>query len=173
MELLLGYLLIFSARIVDVSISVIRTILMVRGKKLQAAAMGVLEVFIYISVLTKIMGQLDNIGNLIAYSLGFGTGQIVGIYLEQKMAIGNVTAQVITKGDESELVELLRNEGFGVTVIQGYGKDGIKHVLNIALKRNALPRFNEVLREFDKEAFVTIMDTKTIQGGYMQRIKRK
>ncbi|WZL74063.1 DUF5698 domain-containing protein [Clostridiaceae bacterium 35-E11] len=173
MEFLLGYLLIFSARIVDVSISVVRTILMVRGKKFQAAAMGVLEVFIYISVLTKIMGQLDNIGNLIAYSLGFGTGQIVGIYLEQKMAIGNVTAQVITKGDESELVELLRNEGFGVTVIQGYGKDGIKHILNIALKRNALPRFNEVLREFDKEAFVTILDTKTIQGGYMQRIKRK
>lgn len=173
MELLLGYLLIFSARIVDVSISVVRTILMVRGKKFQAAAMGVLEVFIYISVLTKIMGQLDNIGNLIAYSLGFGTGQIVGIYLEQKMAIGNVTAQVITKGDESELVELLRNEGFGVTVIQGYGKDGIKHILNIALKRKALSRFNEVLREFDKEAFVTILDTKTIQGGYMQRIKRK
>ena len=173
MELFLGYLLIFGARILDVSISVVRTILMVKGKKFQAAVLGSLEVFVYISILTKIMAQLDNIGNLIAYSLGFGSGQIVGIFIEQKMALGNVTAQVITKGDGTELVEILREEGFGVTVIQGYGKDGIKHILNIALKRNALPKFSRVMETHDKDAFITILDTKHIQGGYLQRIKRK
>ena len=65
MELFLGYLLIFGARILDVSISVVRTILMVKGKKFQAAVLGSLEVFVYISILTKIMAQLDNIGNQI------------------------------------------------------------------------------------------------------------
>ncbi|QEK12958.1 DUF2179 domain-containing protein [Crassaminicella thermophila] len=173
MEFFLGYLLIFCSRIMDVSISVVRTILMVRGKKFQAAALGVLEVFIYITVLTRIMGQLNNIGNLIAYALGFGTGQIVGIFLEQKMAIGNVTAQVITKENEDDLVELLRSEGFGVTVVQGYGKDGIRNILHIALQRNMLPKFHSLLDNFDKNAFVTIMDTKHIQGGYLKRMKRK
>jgi len=173
MELLLGYLFIFFARIIDVSISVVRTLLMVRGQKFQAAALGALEVFIYISILTKIMAQLDNLGNLIAYSLGFGSGQIVGIFIEQKMALGNVTVQVITKENENELVETLRTEGFGVTVIQGYGKDGVKHILNIALKRNMLPRLTRLLEKFDKDAFVTIMDTKHIRGGYLQRISRK
>ncbi|WP_129595980.1 DUF2179 domain-containing protein [Anaerophilus nitritogenes] len=173
MEFILGYLIIFCARIVDVSISVVRTILMVRGKKFQAAALGVLETFIYITILTKIMGQLDNVGNLIAYALGFGTGQMVGIFLEQKMAIGHVTAQIITKADEDELLEILRKEGFGVTVIQGYGREGIKNILNIALQRTMLPKLNEILNEFDKGAFVTIMDTKNIQGGYLKRMKRK
>ncbi|KXG76513.1 DUF2179 domain-containing protein [Thermotalea metallivorans] len=173
MELIFGYLLIFSARIVDVSISVVRTLLMVRGKKIQAACLGCIEVFIYITVLTKIMGQLDNLGNLIAYSLGFGTGQIVGIFIEQKMALGDATVQVITKEDESQLVELLRGEGFGVTVIPGYGKNGVKQILHIALKRNMLPKFHEIMEEFDKDAFITVMDTKSIRGGYMQRLKRK
>ncbi|QXM06504.1 DUF2179 domain-containing protein [Crassaminicella indica] len=173
MELFLGYLLIFSSRIADVSISVVRTILMVRGKKFQAAALGIVEILIYITVLSKVMSHLDHIGNLIAYALGFGTGQIVGIYLEQKMAIGNVTVQVITKENEEILVNLLRKEGFGVTVIQGYGKDGIRHILNIALQRTMLPKLNHILNEFDKNAFVTIMDTKHIQGGYLKRMKRK
>lgn len=173
MTFILGYLLIFSARIVDVSISVVRTLLMVRGKKLQAAALGCIEVFIYITVLTKIMGQLDNLGNLIAYSLGFGSGQIVGIFIEQKMALGDATVQVITKEDESQLVEILRGEGFGVTVIQGYGKNGVKQILHIALKRTMLNRLFQIMGEFDKEAFITVMDTKDIRGGYMQRMKRK
>lgn len=173
MELFLGYLLIFSARILDVSIQVVRTLLMVRGKKYQAAALGVVEVFVYISVLTKIVSQLNNIGNLIAYCLGFGTGQIVGIFIEQKMALGNVTVQVIIKEDESKLVQILRDDGFGVTVIQGYGKDGVKHILNIALKRSMLSKLTQKIEEFDREAFITIMDTKSIHGGYMQRIKRK
>lgn len=173
MGFFLGYLMIFSARIVDVSISVVRTLLMVRGKKFQAAALGVLEVFIYITVLTKIMGQLDNLGNLIAYSLGFGTGQIVGIFIEQKMALGDVAVQIITKAEESNLVELLRDQGFGVTVVQGYGKDGIRHILNIAVKRTALPKLYGILEGFDKEAFITVLDTKNIRGGYMQRMKRK
>ncbi|MFZ5966089.1 MAG: DUF2179 domain-containing protein [Bacillota bacterium] len=173
MEFLVGYLIIFSARVLDVSISVVRTLLMVRGKKFQAAALGAVEVFIYITILTKIMGQLNNIGNLIAYSLGFGTGQIVGIFIEQKMALGDVSVQIITKEDESHLVETLRDEGFGVTVVQGYGRDGIKHILNIVLKRTMLPRVYEIMQEHDKEAFITVLDTKSIRGGYMQRLKRK
>lgn len=173
MEFLVGYLFIFGARILDVSISVVRTLLMVRGKKYQAAAIGMVEVFIYISILTRIMSQLDNLGNLIAYSLGFGTGQIVGIYIEQKMALGHVTLQVITKEEKSCLVESLRDEGFGVTVIEGYGKDGIRHILNIGLKRSMLPKATRLIEKCDKEAFITILDTKHIQGGYLQRIKRK
>lgn len=173
MEYLLGYLFIFGARILDVSISVVRTLLMVRGKKYQAAFIGMIEMFIYISILTKIMSQLDNLGNLVAYSLGFGTGQIVGIYIEEKMALGHVTLQVVAKDDETKLLETLREEGFGVTVIEGYGKDGIRHILNIGLKRNMLPKITRIIEECDKDAFVTILDAKHIQGGYLQRIKRK
>lgn len=173
MELFLGYMMIFFMRILDVSISVIRTLLMVRGKKFQAAGLGVIEIIVYITVLGKVMAQLDNLGNLIAYALGFGSGQIVGIFIEQKMALGDVTVQVITKEDENELVELLREEGFGVTVLQGYGKDGIKHILNIVLKRSMQPKLIKHLEKYDNEAFITVMDTKYIHGGYLQRMKKK
>lgn len=173
MTFLLGYLLIFFAKIADVTLCVVRTILTVRGKKVQAALIGVVEIVIYIVALTKIMSQLDNIGNLVAYALGFGSGQIIGIWVEQKMAIGNLMVQIIPKGNAEELVHILRNEGFGVTVIQGYGRNGIRHVLHIAMQRNMLSKLNKILDEYDKDAFITIMDTRHIQGGYLQKFKRK
>ncbi|PAB58541.1 DUF2179 domain-containing protein [Anaeromicrobium sediminis] len=169
MELFLGYLIIFGARILDVSISVVRTILVVRGKKFQAAMLGCVEVFIYITVLTKIMSQLDNIGNLIAYSLGFGSGQIVGIWLEQKIALGHVSYQIITKGNRADMIKALRDEGFAVTVVEGNGRDGKRHILNMVVKRNLQFKLHKILDEFDKDAFVTIKDTKHISGGYMKR----
>ena len=91
-----GYLFIFAARVCDVSLATIRTLMVVRGQKLYAAIIGFFEVIIYILALGKIFSDLSNPLNLLFYALGFATGNYVGTFLEGKLAVGVFTAQVIT-----------------------------------------------------------------------------
>lgn len=162
-----GYLFIFTARVMDVTLATTRTLMLVRGHGLKAAAIGFFEVTIYITALNRVVGGLDNPFKLLAYALGFATGNIVGSWVEGKLAIGLATAQVITKC--SDLAETLRKEGYGVTMIEGRGKEGRREVLIISLPRKELPRLMDIVEDCDEGAFVMIMDTKASKGGYYKQ----
>ncbi|TYP51332.1 DUF2179 domain-containing protein [Thermosediminibacter litoriperuensis] len=166
---LLGYLFIFSARVCDVSLSTVRTLMVVRGHRIQAAIIGFFEVIIYITALSQVVGKLGDPLNLLAYALGFATGNYAGSLLEEKLALGLTTVQVITQ--DPELSEKLRNRGFGVTMLQGMGKEGTRHVLVIYLARKSLPDLIDLIEREDESAFITVMDTKSAKGGYFKQAK--
>lgn len=167
LSLIVGYLFIFCARVVDVSLATIRMLMIVRGKRLYAAMIGFFEVIVYITALNKVVGGLSNPANLLAYALGFATGNYVGSYIEEKLAIGLITVQIITR--ESKLVGIIREKGFGVTVLEGKGKEGTRQVLMVSLSRKALPVLMEIIEQNDGAAFVTVMDTKVTLGGYFKQ----
>lgn len=167
LSLLAGYLFIFCARVVDVSLATIRTLMIVRGNRLQAAMIGFFEVIVYITALNRVVGGLNNPANLMAYALGFATGNYVGSFIEEKLAIGLITVQIITRN--SAMVEGIRQKGFGVTVLEGMGKEGSRQVLMVSLSRKALPFLLELIEQEDKSAFVTVMDTKVTRGGYFKQ----
>lgn len=173
MEAILGYLLIFAARLTDVSMATIRMIMVVRGKRVIAACIGFVEVTIYVLAIGKVLSSLDNPLNILAYSAGFATGNYVGIFLEEKMALGSIIVQVISENEVANLIEKLRDNGFGVTVIEGYGREGIRHLLNVSLQRKYLPKLYDIVDEHDKKAFVTVTDARAIRGGYFTSIKKK
>lgn len=169
-----GYLLIFFARIADVSMSTFRTLMVVQGRRVQAAVIGFFEIIIYVVVLGKVVNGLSDPGNLLAYALGFACGNFVGITIEEKVALGNLFAQVVLKGNENEeLIAALREEGFGVTVVEGYGKEGTRQILNIALNRKNLELLKNILYGYDENVFITVSSTKPISGGYFVPIKKK
>lgn len=170
--LITGYLLIFFSRVVDVSLATLRTLMIVRGRRLQAASIGFFEVIIYIIALKKVVSTLDNPVSLLAYALGFATGNYVGSFIEEKMAIGCITVQVIAKNDTGQLQEVLRNQGFGVTVIEGMGKKGKRNILNIILRRKDLPSLIENVKGIDEDAFIAVMDARTTYGGYIRNIRK-
>lgn len=173
MELILGYALIFLARVVDVTLSTIRTLMVVQGRKVQAAIIGFFEVGIYVTALGKVVSGLDNPFNLLAYCAGFACGNYVGITIENKIALGNLSAQIILKTAENhDLVDKLRKSGFGVTIIQGVGINGPKEVLNIALNRKDLNKLRKTINEFEKDAFVTVNSINPISGGYFNTVKK-
>ena len=89
------------------------------------------------------------------------------------MALGSLVVQVISFKKAEELVTILRDEGYGVTVVEGYGRNGINHLLNVTIQRKQLGRLNQLLDEHDQKAFVTVMDTRAIKGGFFSRLKRK
>ncbi|MCG0275978.1 MAG: DUF2179 domain-containing protein [Thermosediminibacteraceae bacterium] len=169
MDLLLGYLFIFFARVCDVSLSTIRTLMVVRGHRIQAATIGFFEVIIYITALNQVVGKLDNPMNLLAYALGFASGNYIGSLLEEKLALGLMTVQVITKNPE--LSERVRSLGFGVTMLQGAGREGTRHVLVISLARKNVSDLINLIEKEDESAFITVMDTKSAKGGYFKQIK--
>jgi len=174
MNVFLGYLLIFFARIVDVSMATVRTLMVVQGRKVQAALIGFFETTIYVVALGKVVSGLSNPGNLLAYALGFACGNYVGISIEEKIALGNLSAQVITSNGKNEkLVNELRDNGFGVTVLKGYGKEGTRDIFNITLKRKDLEGLRQILNQYDEDAFITVSSTKPISGGYFSTIKKK
>jgi uncharacterized protein YebE (UPF0316 family) len=173
MELLFGYLFIFVARITDVSMATIRMLMIVKGKRKYAALIGFFEVMIYVTALGRVVSNLNNPLNLLSYASGFACGNFLGSLIEEKMAMGNIVAQVISKHDTDKITKVLRESGFGVTIIEGYGREGASHILNVTFERKRLPKFYDVMDGVDSNAFITITDARSIRGGYFSTIKSK
>jgi uncharacterized protein YebE (UPF0316 family) len=116
-----------------------------------------------------VVQNLDQIGNLLMYALGFATGTYVGSYVEERMALGHVTVQVIPKDKNITLAAELREQGYGVTVVNGWGKEGTRQLLTILVKRKNLPQLMRTIDDLDHDSFVTVMETRFIHGGYLGR----
>ncbi len=173
MELILGYVLIFLSRLVDVSMGTMRTLMVVQGRKWPAAIIGFFEITLYVVVLGKVVNNLDNVFNLLSYSLGYATGNYVGIIIENKIALGKLAVKVILKSeDNEEMIAALRDAGFGVTVVKGTGKEGIREILNIIIDRKKLVGLQKTLSEYDETAFVTVNSINPINGGYFAPKKK-
>ena len=164
-----GYLFIFFARICDVSLATMRTLMVVRGQRMYAAIIGFFEVIIYIVALDKIFANLNNPLNLFFYAAGFSTGNYVGSFIEEKLAVGTFTVQVITLKEPLELTEKLRSLGYGVTVLEGMGREGKRYILQIILKRKEFVTLRKKVDEWDEDAFWTIFDARLTRGGIFTR----
>lgn len=173
MSALLGYLLIFLARVSDVSLGTIRTLMVVQGRKWQAALIGFFEVTIYVVVLGTVVSNLSNPLNLLSYALGYACGNFVGITIENKIGLGNLAAQIILKAsDNKELIEILRSKNFGVTVIQGEGREGSREILNVVIKRKSLDVLRDIVYGYDEKVFITVNNINPISGGYFATTKK-
>ena len=102
-------LLIFLARICDVTLDTARIIYVSRGMKYLAPLIGFFEVLIWLLSITQIMNNLTNVVYYIAYAGGFAMGNFIGIYIEERMAIGTVVISIITQKNASDLVKHLSN----------------------------------------------------------------
>lgn len=174
MGLIIGYLFIFLARVTDVTLATIRMLMVVQGRKFHAAIIGFFEVTIYVTVLGKVVSSLDNIGNLLAYALGFACGNYIGIIIENKIALGKIAAQVVLKGDNNqELIGILRENGFGVTVINGCGREGNSQILHMAINRKDLEHLKEIIYDYDEKVFITANSINPISGGYFSSLRKK
>jgi uncharacterized protein YebE (UPF0316 family) len=168
MDIFLQVLFIFFARVTDVSIGTMRTILLVKGQRKIASVLGFFEVMIYLIVLGKVVGSIDQPVLILAYCLGYAAGNIIGSKIEERLSIGRLVAQVIVKDGSDELVQRLRDAGFGVTSFAGEGKEGTSYMLNIILERKQVEMLHKIIDRCDCGAFITTMDVRASLGGYFQ-----
>ena len=174
MSFLLAYAVIFISRVIDVTLGTFRTLMVVQGRRVQAAVIGFFEITIYVMALSQVVNNLDNPLNLLSYSLGYACGNYLGITIENKIALGNLSVQIILKTSNSrEFMELLRENGFGVTVLSGQGLEGTKEILNLVIKRKDLKNLRKIVAEHDEKAFITVNTINPISGGYFAGAKKK
>lgn len=162
-------LIIFLIQITYVTLFTLRTIFVVRGKTQVAAAISIIEVFIYISGLSIVLSNLDNMLNLVVYCASYGIGVILGSYIEHKMALGFTQIQVITSNLSEDMPNILREQGFGVTSWLAEGRDGQRLVLNILAKRKCCDRLEETVKYFDPEAFIIAFEPTRFSGGFLAK----
>jgi len=158
-------LLIFLARICDVTIGTIRIVMISKGKKLVAPVLGFFEILIWVIAIGKIMQNLNNPVCYVAYAGGFAIGNYVGMKVEEKLAIGLIVLRIITQEDASGLIKALRDMGFGITEIDAIGKDKKVHVIFSIMKRHDIPVIVEKINNFNPKAFYTIEDIRAINQG--------
>ena len=155
-------LLIFLARVIDVSLGTLRIILVSKGAKRIAPVLGFFEILIWLLAIGQVMQNLTNITNYFAYALGFAFGNYIGIMIEQKLAMGMVVVQVITRRDASELINFLRLADFGLTVIEAKGGTGPVHILHTVTKRSNLPYVIEAIKNYNPKAFYSVEDIRFV-----------
>jgi uncharacterized protein YebE (UPF0316 family) len=157
--------LIFLARICDVSIGTMRIIFVSKGKKNIAPVLGFFEVLIWIIAISKIMQNLDNYVNYVAYAAGFATGNFVGMIIEEKLAMGIQMIRVFTNEKGMDLVKILNSNGFGATTVEAHGAKEKVHLVYSIVHRNELEKVLDIINEYNPRAFFTIEDVKAVNEG--------
>ena len=158
-------LLVFLARLVDVSLGTVRIILISRGRKYLAPTLGFLEVLIWITVVSQVVSGAQNIVAYLAYAAGFAVGNYVGMLIEEKLAIGTLVVRVILPQEGSLLVERLHAEGYGATYVDGHGASGPVMLIYTIVMRKELPRVVNLIQQVHPRAFFTVEELRSAQQG--------
>ncbi|WP_020008029.1 DUF2179 domain-containing protein [Salinicoccus albus] len=167
-------LVIFIINIIYVSFLTMRTIATLKGYRYIAASFSILETFVYVIGLGLVLENLDQFQNIIAYALGFGTGILVGMRIEERLALGYLVVNVITAEKDRDLPMNLRDLGYGVTHGYQYGRDGERTTLQILTPRKYERKLIETIKELDHKAFIITHEPKNINGGFwMKGVRRR
>lgn len=171
MTLFLLCLKIFFVRIIDVSLGTVRTLITVKGRTLLASAVGFIEIFVWFVIVKEALNTTEtSIWIAVAYSLGFATGTYIGGYLSDRFIKGNFGVQVVTSNNNHKLIDVLRQEGYAVSVIdiKGQDKANEKYMLFIEIQKNNFEHLKKLIHSIDKKAFIVVNETKYVQNGYIK-----
>lgn len=164
--------LIFLARICDVSIGTMRIIFVSKGNRRVAPILGFFEVLIWIIAISKIMQNLDNYINYVAYAAGFATGNYVGMIIEERLAMGIQMIRVFVNENGMELVKNLNSNGFGATTIEAHGAKEKIDIIYSIVHRSELKNVINIIHSFNSRAFFTIEDVKSAREGIFNPRKK-
>ncbi|HKZ36008.1 MAG TPA: DUF5698 domain-containing protein [Chryseolinea sp.] len=149
-------LLIFLARIGDVSINTIRIIYVLGGRRWTATMLGFFESFIWLMAIRQIFEHLDNWICYVAYPAGFASGIFVGMIIEERIAYGKVIVRIITRKEVYELINFLNEKRFRYTHVNAEGPDGHENLVFTVLEREDLQMLLFKLKEILPTAFYTV-----------------
>lgn len=162
-------LIVCSAKILEITIQSLKTCMMVRGQRLKAAGLGLLECTVWGLVISTIIGTLgDNLFLLAFYCLGYATGLFLGSTLEGKIALGTSSLQLIANDENTKkITEYLKADSRGYTILEGQGSKGKMNMIFIVLqRRDAHTVIKEIRGICENNVFVVQDDVNKYAGGY-------
>lgn len=162
----LSALLIFALRIIDVSLAILRLLMVMRGRRGLAWIFGFCQALVFITAISQVLTNIGSWQILIGYAAGFATGNVFGMIIEERLAIGFTHVRIISSTRGSELAEQLRAAGFAVTEISGRGKDGTVTLLNCSVRRKRTPLIKDLVEQIDADAMMTAENIRMIKKGF-------
>jgi uncharacterized protein YebE (UPF0316 family) len=149
-------LLIFLARISDVSINTIRIIYVLGGRRWTATVLGFFESLIWLMAIRQIFEHMDNWLCYVAYPAGFASGIFVGMIIEERIAYGKVIVRIITRREIAPLLKYLNEQKNRYTHVNAMGPEGHENLVFTVLQRENLEALLQTLKEILPSAFYTV-----------------
>ncbi|HHU73667.1 MAG TPA: DUF2179 domain-containing protein [Clostridiales bacterium] len=169
---ILIYFVIFFGKILEVTISTLRLVLINRGEKIKGAIIAVFDILIWLFVTgTVLEGFQEDLIRVVVFAIAFAIGNYLGSALEEKLAFGMCSLQVIVPEDEhsKELANKLRVEKFAVTILEGKGKDGLREIMYLHLNRKRIPEAVDIIKSNIEKAVIVVNDVRTVRGGFIKK----
>lgn len=167
-------LLVFFARILDVTLGTLRIIFIGKGNRILAPLLGFIEVFIWIVVVSQLVRSVSNLAGYLAYAAGFAVGNFVGLAIERKLAIGTIILRAIVTGDSESLIRNLKEAGYGVTFFDAFGTTGPVKIVYTVINRKELNDVVSRLHSSHPHLFYTVEEARlTSEGVFHQTPPRK
>lgn len=158
-------LFIFISRVGDVSLATLRHAFITKGYRTIVPILSFFEVLIWIVVVAQVMKNLHNVACYFAFAGGFAAGTYVGMMIEERLALGLQVIRVITNQNCDIMIEILRKDNHGVTVVDGQGATGPVKILFMIVKRKSVESVVNIIRQQNPTAFYSIEDIKTVRKG--------
>ena len=163
--------LIFALRITDMSIDTLRVLFVVRGQKRVAWILGFFQSAIFVIAITRVLADLDNPLVVLGYAAGFATGNVLGIMIEERLAVGHIQLQIVSRRRGAAVARALRQSGYGVTEISARGRDGTVKLLTASVHRKDASRARQIVHRVDEDAFITSEDVRPVRRGFLARLR--
>ncbi len=158
--------IIFLMRVTDMSLDTLRVLFVIRGRKPLAWIAGFFQSALWVVAITSVLSNLDNLWNVIGYACGFATGNVIGMLIEERLAIGHGHLRIISSRRGNAIAETIREAGYAATELPGRGKDGTVSVISCSVKRRDIDNVQRGVYSIDPEAFVTVTDIRPLHRGY-------
>ena len=157
---------IFTLRVFNMAIDTVRMLTVVRGMRTVTWILGVFQTALFVLAFGSVINDMDNLLNIAAYSVGFATGNVIGMMIEKRLAFGYINITIISSLRGQELAEKLREQGHAVTEIPARGKDGTVEILECSVQRKLAQEVQDIALEIEPDAFITSRDIQRVWRGY-------
>ena len=159
-------LVIFFLRVLNIGLDTVRMLTLVRGLRGLTWVLGFFQTIVFVLALGSVINDLDNPLNILAYSTGYATGNVIGMMIEKRLAFGYINITIISSKHGEEIAERLRADGHAVTEIPARGKDGTVEILECSSQRKFAQDVQNLVRGIDESAFITSRDIQRVRRGF-------
>jgi uncharacterized protein YebE (UPF0316 family) len=160
---------IFAARLVNMAIDTLRFMFTLRGKSFISWILGFIESVLFVVVIGSVLTNMDNPLNIIGYAAGFATGNVVGMWIEKRLAIGYTHFSIISKEYSTQIADTLRSQGYGVTEIPARGREASFMMLDCSVRRKQADEVEALILEVDPDAYITVEEVTPRRSGVFRQ----
>ena len=152
---------IFLSRILDVSLSSVRTMFVVKCNKIMASLIAFVEIFIWFYAAKEaLVSNSTSLCIVVSYALGYATGTFIGTLINEKFISGIYSLKVSLKGVNEEMLKKLNSICLDVVSLKGEGKN----ILFLEVDKKNYKELVNNIYMIDKYASIVINDAKFIRG---------